>query len=76
MKNRSSLNTLVVAILDTNDNPLKAREIFETIRNENTNILIQNKTPTFKSFVKVLNQFSQVESMGLRKKQYFYKQRF
>ena len=70
------MNTLVVAILDTNNGPLKAREIFETIRNENTNILIQNKTPTFKSFVKIINQFSQVESIGLRKKQYSLKQKF
>ena len=64
MIERKALNRLVVATLRENDEGMRAIEIYDTIRFERPEVLRTERVSGFRGFVKVINSFEQVKSLG------------
>jgi hypothetical protein len=60
---RPELNRLVVACLTTNHSQ-RAIEIYEEIRHNDPVIFRHEKVKSFRSFVKILNQFDEIKQQG------------
>jgi hypothetical protein len=69
MIERDRLNRLVVGTISDNGN-LRAIQIYEIIRSADPRILIEEKVRGFRSFVKIINQFPDVEHVGTFQKEY------
>jgi len=64
MIERKQLNRLVVATLRKDNSGLKAIQIYNLIRKDNSSLLRQEHVKSFRSFVKVINQFQKVKQIG------------
>lgn len=70
MLERKKLNKLVVMTLSSSNNNQKASEIYETIKETQPEILREETVRSFKSFVKIINSFQEIEATGTCIKQY------
>lgn len=64
MIRRKQLNKLVVTTLKKSGFEPTASQIYCMIKRDHPCILRKERVPTFRSFVKVLGYFSQVEAVG------------
>jgi len=65
---REKLNKLI--ILELSQSTLKANALYNHIRNKDPTILREEHVKSFRSFVKVINSFGEVEALGNRVKVY------
>jgi len=70
MESRENLNKLVILTLQKTEIELKARQIYEFIRYNQPDILREEKVRGFRSFVKIINSFSEVKAVGIGVKKY------
>lgn len=70
MESRENLNKLVILTLQKTEIELKARQIYEFIRYNQPDILREEKVRGFRSFVKIINSFSDVKAIGTGVKKY------
>jgi predicted RND superfamily exporter protein len=66
MEKREKLQELIIVFLKQKDiegNPT-AREIYEKIRHKNPTIFRVERVRNFRSFVKIINSFDEIESQG------------
>lgn len=71
MRQREELNKLVVMTLDGAMGKPKAIDLYNMVKIANPHILKQEKVPTFRSFVKVINAFSNIRHDDVKPKRYF-----
>jgi len=73
MRQREELNKLVIMTLDSIIDKPKAIDLYNMIKVVNPHILKQERVPTFRSFVKVINSFPGIRHEGIKPKRYFVK---
>jgi len=70
MLERKELNDLVIMTLQTTQVSLKASQIYEQIKQEDPSIMRGQSVKSFRSFVKILNSFPNVQPTGSGTKTY------
>jgi hypothetical protein len=67
MEKRKELNKFVMIVINgCGSEPPCAREIYEKIKDDNPQIIREEKVRGFKSFVKILNSFKEIKPVGTR----------
>jgi transposase-like protein len=70
MLERKKLNKLVVFTIKHSDNNPIASQIYDAIKERKPEILRLETVRSFRSFVKIINSFDQIEGIGSRVKKY------
>lgn len=70
MLKRRKLHKLVIAILDCSHNQPRAVELYEMVKIKNETIMREQAVKSFRSFVKVINQYPDIKATGSGTKQY------
>lgn len=73
MKEREELKELVVVFLKSSNSPPTASQLFDKLRNNNYQVVKKEGAYNLRSFVKIINGFSVVESEGKRGQPMVYK---
>ena len=76
MLERKKLNKLVILTLSRSEIPPKASQSYEQIKEAKPLLLRQESVRGFRSFIKILNSFEQIEQRGCGVKQYSIKKEF
>jgi len=73
MQERKNLNKLLVSTLSVSTTPPRASELYYQIREENPSIFREESVKGFRSFVKIINSFTEIEGVGTGIKCYILK---
>jgi hypothetical protein len=73
MIQRKELNKLVVIFINSSKSYPTARELYQDIKEEHKQIIHQERVRGFKSFVKIINSFKEIQPIGNRSEPMVYK---
>jgi hypothetical protein len=73
MLKRKKLHKLVIAVLDCSQKQPRAIELYELVKMKDEAILREQSVGSFRSFVKVINMYPDIQAVGSGVKQYMRK---